>query len=194
MTQSIFDNDPTEIPASQRLAQAHAAMDNGNGNGNGIDHSNPSDEEADIPKAANGISKKTQANKNVDFSDEAAFPTLGGTSTTKPKSLWGSARPVKVAQSTASQVVNSAELVTETIKLEASQQQARSIGKSSTGEIVKSVQRSTETTIQMSTASKTGTTTFLIRGKPEGVAAARRSLMKELGKKVRHGFACLTLG
>ncbi|ORY79975.1 hypothetical protein BCR37DRAFT_349409 [Protomyces lactucae-debilis] len=76
--------------------------------------------------------------------------------------------------------------VTETVKLEASQQESRKAlgAKNAISDVVKQVQSRTSTTIQTSTAQRTGTTVFLIKGKAEAVANARRSLLKELGKKV----------
>lgn len=74
----------------------------------------------------------------------------------------------------------------ETIRLEASQRMPlKEFGsKSSVGEIARQIMEETHTHIDMSTARKTGITTFLVRGKPEDVHHARRMLMKELSQKV----------
>lgn len=178
----MFDSDPTSISPSQRLAQAHAALENEEPLPSPADASDDGSDSTPRPasKATNGIARE------VNFSDESAFPSLGsGTKAAPPKSLWGNTRSNGAVNLVASQVVSASELVTETVKLEASQQQPRSLGRNNAGDVIKRLQKETDTTIQMSTAQKTGTTTFLIRGKPESVAAARRTLMKEMGKKVR---------
>lgn len=186
----MFDADPTLMAPSQRLAQAHAAMSDEkaipdtqeSGSDDGLYHEEST---STIPQQQQQQQKKTNGNsRDVNFNDEAAFPSLGGSSTTKSKSLWANVRPVKTSMPTASQVISASDLVTEVLKLDVDQQQARSLGKGQTGTIVTAVQKSTGTTIQMSTAQKTGTTTFLIKGKPEAVQAARKALLKELGKKV----------
>lgn len=182
MAESIFDSDPTEIPASQRMANAHAELIEEPLSDADINTEAETSEVHDAEYTRNEKQAvRINGLKSVDLNDEAAFPSLGGGTLAKPKSLWGSTR-VKMAP-IASQVVTATDLITETVKLEAAQQQPRSLGKNVTADVVKSVQRSTETAIQMSTG-KTGTTTFLIKGKSENVTAARRALMKELGKKV----------
>ncbi|CCJ28435.1 unnamed protein product [Pneumocystis jirovecii] len=74
----------------------------------------------------------------------------------------------------------------ETLRLEANQQSPlKEFGsKSTVGEVARHVMEETHTHIDMSTARKTGITTFLIRGKPDDVHRARRMLMKELTQKV----------
>lgn len=184
---TFADANPAAVTPSQRLAMAHAAS--------AVDDTLSDDSvrsedgiPADIPPIGSsrpGQGASTNQSRDVNFNDEKAFPSLGGgNGTTKPKSLWGNARPLPTSTSTASQVITAADLVTETVKLEADQQQVRSIGKNNAGEVIKSVQKSTGTTIQMSTTQKTGTMIFLIKGKPEAVATARRALMKDLGKRV----------
>lgn len=178
---SVFESDPTLIAPSQRVAQAHAAHNGEKSNPDPLEFSDDEDDPfADEPPAKIADDEP----KEVNLADESLFPTLGGGSKTVPsKSLWGNARASNVIP-IASQVVSATDLVTESVKLEASQQQPRSLGKNTTGDTVKRLQKETGTSIQMSTAQKTGTTVFLIKGKPEAVANARRSLMKELGKKV----------
>lgn len=179
---SMFESDPTSITPSQRVAQAHAAH-NGTEPGPGSlalldsDSESASDaHEVPTPKVANGSSRE------VNFADKSLFPTLGGGSKAlSSKSLWGNSRISSIVPASQGPA---ADLMTETVKLEASQQQPRSLGKNNAGDVVKKLQKDTSTSIQMSTAQKTGTTTFLIRGKPEAVALARRTLLKELGKKV----------
>lgn len=183
---SMFESDPTSIPPSQRLAQAHAALDNEQPLPESNDVSD--DESSAVPDAKDAQpsapASRTQS-REVNFDDESAFPSLAGSSSsTKPKSLWGNARASSSAPASASQVVTASDLTTETLKLEASQQQPRSLNKNHAGDVVKTVQKATNTTIQMSTAQKTGTIVFLIKGKPEAVASARRTLLKELSKKV----------
>ena len=182
MTDSIFDSDPMEIPASQRLAQAHAAS---------ITRMEQDEDDLTTDMASHLINgapgAKTQPSaRSVDILDESAFPTLGGSNQGKAKPLWG-VRPASRRPMTpiASQVVPTAGLITDTVKLESSQQQSRSLGKRPTGEVVKAIQKTNDVTIQTSTASKTGTITFLIKGAPDNVAQARRGLLRELGKKVR---------
>lgn len=74
----------------------------------------------------------------------------------------------------------------ETIRLEANQRTPlKEFGsKSSAGEIARQIMEETHTHIDMSTARKTGITTFLVRGKPDDVHRARRMLIKELSQKV----------
>lgn len=184
---SVFDADPTLLAPSQKLAQIHANQYNEtmiDETSNGLDDGQQGSE-AILASSATRQKKTNGTSGEVNFGDESAFPSLGGGSaTTKPKSLWGNARQVKATIATPSQVVSTTDLVTEVLKLEGEQQQARSLGKSQTGTIVYKVQKTTGTTIQMSTAQKTGTTTFLIKGRPEAVQTARKSLLKELGKQV----------
>ncbi|KAG5439234.1 hypothetical protein PCANB_001533 [Pneumocystis canis] len=74
----------------------------------------------------------------------------------------------------------------ETIRLEANQQMPlKEFGsKSGASEIARQIMEETHTHIDMSTARKTGITTFLIRGKPDDIHRAHRMLMKELTQKV----------
>lgn len=180
----MFHADPTLITPSQRLAQAHASQnkelpleDTTGSSDDGSSAESP--QETEIQNV-----KLNSSPRGVNFNDETAFPTLGGRTVEKPKSLWGTTRNIVRTNPVASQVISQSDLITETVKLEAAQQQTRSLGKNQTGDVVKSVQKSTGTTIQMSTAQKTGTTVFLIKGKPEAVASAKKALLKELGKKV----------
>lgn len=183
---SIFESDPTSITPSQRLAQAHAALNDEQPLLESNDVSEDDAPAAPTTKDSRLVSPANQSSlRDVNFSDESAFPSLGGSSSsTKSKSLWGNARTTTSVPPVASQVITANDLKTETLKLEASQQQPRSLGKNNAGDVVKAVQKSTNTTIQMSTAQKTGTIVFLIKGKPEAVASARRTLLKELSKKV----------
>ena len=61
------------------------------------------------------------------------------------------------------------------------QAKQRELGsKSSVGEVAKGIQLKTNTTIEMSTATKTGTLTFIVNGKPAEVKAAKRQLQQAL--------------
>ncbi|CCG82942.1 KH domain-containing protein C550.14 [Taphrina deformans PYCC 5710] len=153
------------------------------------DLAHASDDDSSVDTATNlgnqTVKDKIDRSKEVNLSDENAFPSLGTGSSTRPASLWGKMKPsLKPVTVSSSQVVTASDLVTETLKLEAAQQQARSLGRNQTSDVVRDVQKSTGTTVQMSTAQKTGTTVFIIRGKPDAVVLARRTLLKELGKKV----------
>ncbi len=186
---SVFADDPTDLAPSQRFAKAHEEAPRVE------EPLLDSDIDGELQSASTPALKSTVSVPAFDFNSEDAFPALGGAIAPKAKSIWGaginSNNKVKAFPVIASQVVSSGDLVTEIVKLEASQQQQRKEfgSRNGIGEVARNVMTRTGTTIQMSTAQKTGTSTFLIRGKPEAVAAARRELMKELGKKVRHALA-----
>ena len=180
----MFADDPIETAATQRLA---SAQESATATGDSLLSNDNSDlyydsDDSEVKEPPKPPPKPQQPN----FKDESAFPSLnGGPKGSRPTSIWNSSNARATVAPVRSQVVSSADLVTETIKLEASEQQNRSLGANhGIGETVKSVQRSTGTTIQTSTASKTGTTTFLIRGKAAAVAAAKAAIYKDLAKKV----------
>lgn len=182
MSSSMFADDPIESAATQQLASAQESAEV---TGDALlDSKSDLYYDSDEPEVEEPPKKPAKA-QQPNFKDESAFPSLnGGSSAARPTSIWNSSSRAAVAP-VRSQVVPSSDLVTETIKLEASQQQSRSLGANhGIGETVKSVQRSTGTTIQTSIASKSGTATFLIRGKSAAVAAAKAALYKDLAKRV----------
>jgi hypothetical protein len=151
--------------------------------------------EDDGPSSSAPPVKKSQPQR-VDLSDETAFPSLGGSSNaSKTGSLWGSMTKTKPIAPIAARSAFGADVITETVKLEAAQQEPRKAlgAKNAISDVVKQVQSRTSTTIQTSTTQRSGTTVFLIKGKAENVASARRGLLKELGKKVRHASMHLLL-
>ncbi|BFZ53988.1 hypothetical protein PYCC9005_001019 [Savitreella phatthalungensis] len=186
---SVFANDPADLATAQRLV---TSMENvplsSPGEAYEISSGDDLDSDVETDERPAHRQSKSRPQQQPNFNDESAFPSLNGGSNPgkgpggAAKSLWGSggtSRPVVAP--VRSQVVSASDLVTETVKLDSADQQARTLG---VGETVKTLQRRTGTTIQMSTAQKTGTTTFLIRGKPDAVAEAKAALFKDLAKRV----------
>ncbi|EMR11335.1 hypothetical protein PNEG_00364 [Pneumocystis murina B123] len=126
----------------------------------------------------------------IGFNSEESFPTLKSSIASATKK--SKTENINISKSNSDEnkkkhmAVPLIKTTIETIRLEASQRMPlKEFGsKSSVGEIARQIMEETHTHIDISTARKTGITTFLVRGKPEDVHHARRMLMKELSQKV----------
>ena len=129
MSTSMFADDPIDNAATQRLA---SAQESATATGDSLLSNDNSDlyydsDESEVKEPPKPPPKPQQPN----FKDESAFPSLnGGAKSARPTSIWNSSSSNARATMAPirSQVVSSADLVTETIKLEASEQQNRSLG------------------------------------------------------------------
>ena len=81
------------------------------------------------------------------------------------------------------------DLVTETLSIDGEQQvKHKEFGSKALGpaDTVRQIMTKTNTQIEMSTSQKTGTTTFLVKGKVNDVAKAKRELLAGLSQKVTY--------
>jgi hypothetical protein len=142
--------------------------------------------------------------QSLDLDSISMFPSLGSSSAAaRPAATWGAGpssrvksaagklgavgdqrRAPAVASATASTTtrVSSSGNIQERMQIPSIQ--IPGFGKSSVGDIVKAVMTSSGARIESTTSQASGTTTFLISGKPEAVAKARRDLRSSFAKKV----------
>lgn len=148
--------------------------------------------------------------QSLDLDSISMFPSLGSSSAApaRPAATWGagpSARvksaagklgavgdqrrsPAAAAAAAANAASASVPKVSSSGNIQDRMQipsvQISGFGKSSVGDIAKAVMTSSGARIESTTSMTSGTTTFLISGKPEAVAKARRDLRSSFAKKV----------
>ncbi|KAG4306458.1 hypothetical protein PORY_000446 [Pneumocystis oryctolagi] len=126
----------------------------------------------------------------LSFNSEESFPSLKSSVATSTKDQKNVKNTLKDHNNkfdeTHPKISSLTKTIIETLRLETNQQSSlKEFGSKSTiGEIARSIMEETNTHIDMSTARKTGITTFLIRGRPEDVHCARKMLIKELTQKI----------
>ncbi|EEB08538.1 vigilin [Schizosaccharomyces japonicus yFS275] len=152
-------------------------------------------------KEVDKASKKKVSKPVVDVHSETAFPSLTPSNADAPKTrrplAWvkgntassASSRTKSPASSAASPTASankSKSVCVETVTMTPEQQAPiREFGKQgSVGEIIKGIITKTNTSINVSTASRTKTTTYLIRGKAADVELAKRLVYKNFGRQV----------
>ncbi|KAL2312858.1 Vigilin [Schizosaccharomyces pombe] len=162
-------------------------------------------------------SKSFSKKPAIDVHSEDAFPTLlsktgpskprivswvrktasntsvaGSDSVSRDKIPFSASSRASSTKSTLSSVKET-DFVTETLILSPDNQAPRMsfVGKpNSVAEIVRTVMHQTSTRINVSTASKTKNTTFLIQGKTSAVKAARRQILKSIGRRETKTMPC----
>ncbi|KAL1920163.1 uncharacterized protein VTP21DRAFT_1309 [Calcarisporiella thermophila] len=180
------DSKVSDLPPSVQLQRIHAQAE---------------DEPVDtIAESSNPSSKSSPRNGAkgvpVDLSSESMFPSLSASPAANVSApVWGASRPgarkpaaspsapSAAATKQASQPSSTAGLVTQVLDLPQHLRQTE-LGSKSMGETVKQVMQRTQTQIEVSTARRTGTVTFLIRGKSEAVQRAKRELLANLAIRV----------
>lgn len=166
----------------------------------------------DEPLPAETVSFKQSAPRkapSLDLDSISMFPSLGSASPARPAatSTWGAGPSSRVksnlgavgdqrrspaaAAAAAASVGSSAGRVSTSGNIQERMQipsvQVPGFGKTTVGDIVKTVMVSSGARIESTTSQATGLTTFLISGKPEAVAKARRDLRSSFAKKVKPG-------
>ncbi|KAF9559752.1 hypothetical protein EC968_006494 [Mortierella alpina] len=141
---------------------------------------------------------------SLDLDSISMFPSLGSASPARPaaSSTWGAGPSSRVksnlgavgdqrrspAAAAAASVGSNAGRVSTSGNIQERMQipsvQMPGFGKTTVGDIVKTVMISSGARIESTTSQATGLTTFLISGKPEAVAKARRDLRSSFAKKV----------
>ncbi|CAG8468568.1 10047_t:CDS:10 [Acaulospora morrowiae] len=147
--------------------------------------------------------------RNTAPSYDTDFPSLSSTTASSKSSVWGSRSGAELIRNSGSASAGSTSdnrkqntepftalhsnpaikkpsIITERLELPASQQlQKREFGnKTTTADIVKRIKDKTNVHIDVSTAQRTGTTTYLIKGKLEDVMRAKRELLDNLAVKI----------
>ncbi|OZJ05526.1 hypothetical protein BZG36_01906 [Bifiguratus adelaidae] len=200
------ENGTSQLPPSVHLAKLHAKADvgakpHGNADGNveavvdtteklAISNDKADGTDQDMASAASG-SSKTKTSRGLDLASEAAFPTLGSGSVKRNAApMWGNSlasnlRNAPPAASAAPRAPQKAApgIITEILDLPLAQQLKHpEVG--GPGDVARQVMNKTNTDINVSTARRTGTTTFLIKGKAENVQKAKRELLAMMSIKV----------
>lgn len=194
-------------PYSVQLARLHAQADDAAQPP--VDDANFSESSSSVTPAF-ATTNSGSRRQPLDLSSESAFPSLGASSAPRATPAWGSGSAGRIkdaptglmavsatnggprtkpsfAPSTASSAAAQASrngMVTEVFDLPQAQQVTKTLGaKGTTAELVKMVKIKTNTEINLS-VSRTGTITFLVKGKVEDVARAKREVMAALATKV----------
>ncbi|GAO47518.1 hypothetical protein G7K_1723-t1 [Saitoella complicata NRRL Y-17804] len=189
-SQDAASDSSQELSAAQKLAQAHAtaaeeiaAVENPDvGATLGDDAENA---EAPIEEAQ---AQRKPKKENIDLASEELFPSLGSAPSAAKAPLWGAGAP-KAAAPVVKSAPTASGITVERVTLEPNQLALRpnfgTFTQSKIPAVAAQVMTRTKARIEISTARKTGQTTFLIRGSPEVVSKAKRELMKEVAAKIK---------
>lgn len=141
--------------------------------------------------------------QSLDLDSISMFPSLGSSSRPAAAATWGAGPSSRVksaagklgavgdqrrspasvqAQATQGPRVNASGNIQERMQIPSVQMPV--LGKTTVGDVCRRVTISSGARIESSTSQASGTTTFVITGKPEAVAKARRDLRSSFAKKV----------
>ncbi|RUP44571.1 hypothetical protein BC936DRAFT_149285, partial [Jimgerdemannia flammicorona] len=184
------------LPPSVQLARLHAQAEEQVDFP--VDASNAG-EGSSFSAAAVQSTSATPRRQALDLTSELAFPSLGGGSVPRVAPMWGSGATSRLREAPVGPVsagprpssatgfntaqVSKTGMVTEVLELPPAQQQKFVGTKNITADVVKTVKYKTETDINVST-SRAGTISFLIKGRVEDVARAKRELVIGLAVKL----------
>ncbi|KAF9180982.1 hypothetical protein BGZ51_005769 [Haplosporangium sp. Z 767] len=157
---------------------------------------NLDDEPLPEPATSNKQAAPRKA-QSLDLDSISMFPSLGSSSPARPAATttWGAGSSSRIKsklgavgdQRRPAAATTGASRVTPSGNIQERMQipsvQIPSFGKSTVGDIIKHVMISSGARIESTTSQATGLTTFLITGKPEAVAKARRDLRSSFAKK-----------
>ncbi|KAG0196283.1 hypothetical protein BGX28_010343 [Mortierella sp. GBA30] len=189
----------TSSSAAAQMQKLHQAHD---------DHAaatttNPAMNQTDNPAAENvSFNQSTRKAQGLDLDSISMFPSLGSSTPARPAatSTWGAGPSSRVksnlgavgdqrrspaagatpSSSNAGRVSSSGNIQE---RMQIPSVQVPGFGKTTVGDIVKNVMITSGARIESTTSQATGLTTFLISGKPDAVAKARRDLRSSFAKK-----------
>lgn len=120
--------------------------------------------------------KQTVKPVGLDLNSDSAFPSLGAPSSTHVRQLTA-IRRVTPANASVQEVLD--------LSVNAQARKTAEYGGPTPLDVLKDIQQRTNTDIDLSISKKTGTMTFLVRGKPEAVKNARRLIFDKFATDVR---------
>lgn len=182
-THSNLDSQPRISDDIEKIATRHLDLDlieedfmNVTGNDLLTDsNESGSDSDAEAPR----VDPRNRKVIIPDLDSEASFPSLGGPKATVGAG-WGS-RPSNGIKPTISSPIKTQTLVTERFTLALAQSPQVT---SQLRETIQKVQKRFSVTVDISSSRLSGTSTFIIKGRPEHVAKAEREIKAGLSPKV----------
>ncbi|ODQ64417.1 hypothetical protein NADFUDRAFT_83891 [Nadsonia fulvescens var. elongata DSM 6958] len=136
------------------------------------------------------VETETSAISKPNISSLEEFPVLGGGNGTKSgsdsKSLWSNLASGKSSTTKASPVASLFGHKTEIFEMTKDQQQPNI--RATLAKFLLKLRKDTNTSIESSTSGVSGTTTFIIKGRPEDIYRAHRDILRELSVKRTETF------